>query len=289
MNMRSRREIAHGRSVWPGSATRVPGVLMFGHYQYLAAQEGLDAHRHPGSLEICFLARGEQTYRVGRQVYRLRGGDQFITFADEWHDSAGEPQQKGELYWIIVQSVPSQETLLLHPSLSRPLLRGLARLPGRHFRAAPEAVNWLAQIEAALIERKSGPGQLALSGAIHQYLLGTLHAGSRALQHTPNQRVREAMDWMEARLGEPIRIREAAEAVGWSEAHFKAAFRRETGQTPHDYLLRRKMVQAGQLLAAGGQSVTDVAMALGFSSSQHFATAFRKFTGHTPSEARDLP
>jgi AraC-like DNA-binding protein len=77
-----------------------------------------------------------------------------------------------------------------------------------------------------------------------------------------------------------------AEAVGWSEAHLKAAFRKETGQTPHEYFLQRKVDKARHLLTTGKRTVTEIAMTLGFSSSQHFATAFRNFTGQTPSDAR---
>jgi len=285
--MANPRVLNRERNIWRGEATRIPGLRMFGHYHYLAARSGLARHQHEDALEICYLARGEQTYRVGKEIYRLRGGDQFVTFPDEWHDTAGEPQQKGELYWIILQNAALPENALqLQPVLSRELLRGLNRLPARRFRAAPGAAEWLIKIETALLGKKSGRGQLVAAFALHQYLLATIQAAAEALEKAPRRRVRESMDWMEAHLDEPARIREVAEAVGWSEAHLKAAFRKETGQTPHDYFLRRKVAKARHLLAVEKRAVTEVALTLGFSSSQHFATAFRKFTGQTPSSAR---
>ena len=285
--MASRRILSHERNEWSGKATHIPGVLMFGHYHYLAAQSGLAGHRHEDALEICFLARGEQTYRVGEKIYRLRGGDQFVTFPNEWHDTAGEPEQKGELYWIILQSTaPAKNALQLQPALSRELLRRLNRLPSRRFRAVQGAAEWLAKIEAALLSKKSRQTELLAACALHQYLLATIRAGMDSIEKAPRHRVRESIDWMEAHMDEPVRIREVAEAVGWSEAHFKAAFRQETGQTPHDYFLRRKVAKARHMLAVDKRSVTEVALTLGFSSSQHFATVFRKFTGQTPSDAR---
>lgn len=271
-----------------GLSTRIPSLLMFGHYQYLAAHSRLTAHQHPGALEICFLARGEQTYRVGRKIYRLRGGDIFITFPDEWHDTADEPQQKGELYWIIIQAKPlPPQALHLPPAFAQELVRGITKLSCRHFRAAPDSADILAKLETALQARKNTRSCLNASCSLQQFLIATWEAGSAAQHNAPGQRVRAAMDWMETHLDEPARICEVASAVGWSEAHFKTAFRNETGQTPHDYYLRRKIDKARQLLAAGQQSVTEIAHALGFSSSQHFATSFRKFTGNTPTSTRN--
>jgi hypothetical protein len=179
---------------------------MFGHYHFRTAQSELIEHQHKDAIEICFLVRGAQTYRVGKQIYRVQGGDQFVTFPNEWHDSDGE-LQRGELYWIILESVPFLKNALhLQPELSRELLRGLNSLPRRSFRAAPGAAEWLGQIETALLSRKSSRSQLAATCALHQYLLGTIRAAAEALERGPRQRVREAMDWMEAHLNEPVRI-----------------------------------------------------------------------------------
>jgi AraC-like DNA-binding protein len=53
---------------------------------------------------------------------------------------------------------------------------------------------------------------------------------------------------------------------------------------PGEYLLRRKVRRAGELLAGGDVSVTEVAQALGFSSSQYFATVFRRYRHQRPSD-----
>jgi len=68
---------------------------MLGRYRHAAAQTGLAPHSHRGAFEICFLSKGRQTYRVGDRLYRLKGGDQFVTWPGERHDTAGNPQEKG--------------------------------------------------------------------------------------------------------------------------------------------------------------------------------------------------
>ncbi|MBL8993701.1 MAG: helix-turn-helix transcriptional regulator, partial [Spirochaetia bacterium] len=67
-----------------------------------------------------------------------------------------------------------------------------------------------------------------------------------------------------------------------STGRFSSQFREATGIAPMEYLLRKKIESAKKALTRG-ESVTDVALELGFSSSQYFATAFRRFTGAVPS------
>lgn len=56
--------------------------------------------------------------------------------------------------------------------------------------------------------------------------------------------------------------------------------------TPHRWLVQRRIARACEMLADPRVSVTEIALACGFSSSQHFATAFRKHMGATPSAYR---
>lgn len=280
MNMGQPPEKIRKRRVWTGKDTRIPGVLLFGHYHFLEAEAALVEHQHRNALEICFLLRGEQTYRVGSNLYRLQGGDQFVTFPNEWHDTAGEPQ-KGELYWIILE----RDSLLLRPPLDRAIFRRLNRLPVRRFRGSLQAATWLTQIESVLSQRRIGQFDLLrAAGALHQYLLEVIQSAWEATERTPGRRIRDALDWMESHLDEPVRLGEMAAAIGWSEAHFKAVFRREMGQGPHEYFLKRKIARARHLLTKERRTITETAMTLGFSSSQHFSTAFRRFTDQTPSD-----
>jgi AraC family transcriptional regulator len=64
--------------------------------------------------------------------------------------------------------------------------------------------------------------------------------------------------------------------------HFTAQLRRATGLRPHDYLLRRRIEHAQQLLLSWKHNVFDVALSYGFRSQAHFTTGFKRFVGETP-------
>ncbi len=74
-------------------------VDLIGHYNNVAADEMLTAHRHPELMEVCYLARGRQVYHVAGKDYALRAGDVFVTQPGEQHSTGGRPQEKaGGLY-----------------------------------------------------------------------------------------------------------------------------------------------------------------------------------------------
>src|SRR5262249_13559832 len=71
-----------------------------------------------------------------------------------------------------------------------------------------------------------------------------------------------------------------------SQHHFCRAFKQSFGTPPQGYLLQRRIERAKVLLADRANSITDVALTLGYAFSSSFTLAFRKITGQTPSELR---
>ncbi len=99
-------------------------------------------------------------------------------------------------------------------------------------------------------------------------------------------RVRRTIEHLEARLGSDVGLAEIAAEVGLTPRHYTRLFQAATGLPPHAWVMRRRIEHACELLADPARTVTDVALELGFASSQHFATTFRKHTGQTPSNYR---
>jgi AraC-like DNA-binding protein len=83
-----------------------------------------------------------------------------------------------------------------------------------------------------------------------------------------------------------VTLGELAESAGLSAAHFAQMFRKSTGESPHQFVLRQRVERAKELLCAAESRVLDVAVARGFKSQQRFARVFRRICGASPTEYR---
>jgi len=92
-------------------------------------------------------------------------------------------------------------------------------------------------------------------------------------------RVRDLIDRAYA---EQLDIAALARSASVSQAYFSRSFKSAFGETPHQYLMSRRMERAMALLRAGDLSVTDVCFAVGFSSLGSFSTQFRRFVATVP-------
>jgi AraC family transcriptional regulator len=95
-------------------------------------------------------------------------------------------------------------------------------------------------------------------------------------------RLRRITDLVNARLDEELGLDELAQSVGLSTAHFARMFRKSTGETPHQFVLRQRLERAQAMLRAPDARILDVAVACGFKTQQHFAQVFRNACGINP-------
>ena len=102
----------------------------------------------------------------------------------------------------------------------------------------------------------------------------------------PARHLLRAKDLVDARYFEPLTVGDLAAVAGQSPAHFSRQFRRAFGETPHQYLLTRRLERAASLLRVTNRSVADVCMAVGLSSVGSFTTSFRRIYGVTPTAYR---
>ena len=99
-------------------------------------------------------------------------------------------------------------------------------------------------------------------------------------------RLRRVTELVHAEIEEELSLDKMAETAGLSAAHFSQMFRKSTGESPHQFVLRLRVERAKQMLRAPKTRVLDVAIACGFKTQQHFARVFRRACGATPTEYR---
>jgi AraC family transcriptional regulator len=98
----------------------------------------------------------------------------------------------------------------------------------------------------------------------------------------PKWRLKRAVDYMAAHLGEPIGLTEIAASTGLTRMHFAAQFRVSTGLRPHEYLIRRRLERAQDLLSTSHIPLIEIALEVGFTTQAHFTTVFKRNVGESP-------
>ena len=102
----------------------------------------------------------------------------------------------------------------------------------------------------------------------------------------PARHLLKAKDLADARYFEHLDVDDMAHAAGLSRAHFSREFRAAFGESPHNYLLTRRMERAAALLRNTDRSVADVCFSVGLQSVGSFTTTFKRTYGVTPTAYR---
>jgi AraC-like DNA-binding protein len=103
----------------------------------------------------------------------------------------------------------------------------------------------------------------------------------------PERHLLRAKDLVDARFREPLDVPALARAAYLSPAHFSREFRRVFGETPHRYLLTRRLERAAALLRSTDRSVADVCFMVGLRSVGSFTMSFRRVYGMSPTAYRE--
>jgi AraC-like DNA-binding protein len=98
--------------------------------------------------------------------------------------------------------------------------------------------------------------------------------------------LRRARDLMDREFARPLDVAALARAALMSTGHFARQFRAAYGETPHAYLMTRRIERAKALLRRGDLSVTEVCMAVGCTSLGSFSARFTELVGETPTAYR---
>jgi len=107
-------------------------------------------------------------------------------------------------------------------------------------------------------------------------------ARQHTLNRTTQQLIRKAMAYIHTHYSEPLSREEIAERVGISADYLTDCFRQEVGITPGAYIRRYRIHQACELLRSSEQSITQIALSVGFSDSAHFTRTFQRELNMTP-------
>jgi AraC family transcriptional regulator, L-rhamnose operon regulatory protein RhaS len=283
----ARSRIDH-REVYEGSDCLVPELFHLGWTRLRSACEaGLSAHSHRG-WELCWLRRGTVDWWAGKQAFTVPQGNCYLTQPHEAHGAVHAVLEPCDLYWLQLRLPRGSHHLPgLDAAASRLVLTCFRSPANRMFPGDPG----LHGIWSTLLSECRNPGPLSATVVratlhclyVHVVRLATAHGSQQSRVSAP---IRAAQTHALGGLDRGVAVSELAAVAKLSPSRFHARFVAEVSETPADWLRRRRLDRAKQLLATTTHEVTALALSLGFPSSQYFATVFRRYTGLTPREYR---
>jgi AraC-like DNA-binding protein len=286
--------------VW-GWNSPLPEVPALAHFNEAKSPPGyvLPPHRH-ATVEVCLIVAGRAHWQNPDGEFTLGAGDLYLIGANEEHNGRSDerdPQHNFAIGFDLGRLVAR----LGDPGQSAEEARAVdALLPRR--RVIPGAAN-TARIFTAIrhelehLPPPSAPGR-GLAVVMIQALLVELAVTVTRLvieardgfEAMPPSRaaIRQVAERLRGTLGDPPTLAEMAEWAGMSPGHLAVAFKREFGRTPLEHLTTLRIEAASTRLREDRRaSITDIALDLGFCSSQYFSEVFKRVTGQTPSGWRD--
>jgi AraC family transcriptional regulator len=223
----------------------------------------------------------EFDFGVGRFSTNTSPGQLFLSPPFTATDSEFHGTAKG----VVLAVAHARVSALLHDVVSTPD----KSLPGLY--ARPLRDDFIRSAVNQLLATTYSPKQAdrLFADAAIQAILATL---ARLGEHRGMKAKRGLADWQFRRVTEKlesmqdISLADLAAATNLSPFHFARAFKQTTGLPPHHYQLMRRIERAKELLTKTRLSVTEVALGVGYGSSQTLARVFRKEVGTTPIEYR---
>lgn len=255
-----------------------PALSHLGQAEFERAKPGwIHPHDHDDYWEICMIHSGQVHWWVEDEVFLLGPGQIFVTRPHERHGEKDSFLAVTRVTWIIFRL----ETLTLDSFWSQ-FSKDFASSGLRCVEANPAMESHFEDI--LRVHRQPTPHSALMISVLMQRLLLAIHEQQKSGDKSHfSPAIRGLVEHLDTHPDEPLNMQSLAQKAGLSLSVFHRRFRSETGFSPNNYRVRARIRSAQNLLIAG-KSVTEVALAMGFPSSQYFASVFRKYTGLSPSE-----
>lgn len=268
---------ATARTYRPVRAT--PG-LRVAHCRCRAGRHERAIDEEHGAFSVSLVEQGQFTYRTRAGAALLREGWLMLGnpgdgYACSHEDSDGTGDDCVALSWSAERLDDALSAL------------GHAGAPARFTRAAlPPLPRVAALLQLLRDEGREGFALEETSLAVLATVRHALHDAEPVAAAPAGEAARAAAHCIETRSHEALSLDEVARAAGQSSFHLLRSFRRAMGVTPHQYLMRVRLMRAAALLRDTARPVIDVAYEAGWADLSNFNRAFRREFGCSPRELR---
>ena len=273
-----------------GSSQLLPELSIVGWLRFFKAfNNALEPDVHIGEYEIHYIVNGELHWIVEDETYQMHSGMMMVVKPGELHGSNTGALEPCEQYWLRI-AFPKDEAL---PGMTLKQTQDIHKTFAAIEQRAFPASESMQRSFVKLIEEHRNPmsySRLISRSALHVLLASIARqCESRSAQNVTqapriSPYIQRAIRDIHEDLSQAHTIAHMAKRANMSETAFRNRFKKEVGCSPLDYITRRRIEEAKKMLTKNVMSITDIAYALGFSSSQYFATVFKRITGLSPKQ-----
>lgn len=247
-------------------------LICVGHFYYEPGYEL--ARTHYNSFLLMYILKGTCTIEVNHQKFYAESGDVVLIdcYAPHKYGSSTSCEAlwmhfDGSVARAFYEEIYNQHGTVIHSS-SKFIQTALHKICGNFRKSVPVS-------EPALSEN--------ITSMLNELL--TSDTQSKTAAHTG--RIAQSITFISEHFSEDIPLELLADTANLSLYHFTRIFTRETGFTPHQYIIQTRLAAAKYLLKSSDASVKDIGFSVGFHSETSFCNTFKKWEKITPSQYRE--
>lgn len=242
-------------------------------------------HKHSGILEILYIDSGEGRYMVGKREYAVVPGDIVICNEGILHGEAPFQQHNIQTYCCALNgiSIPGlPDNYLLDPRYK----------PVIHMGGSSNHIKYLMKTLYELFTENVSHEEIcqhlaqALFLIVKEKLDQDAVSGKEVGNRKREELIRRITDYIDQNYTQPLTLKEISEMFYISPSGLSHMFKKETGISPMQYVIHRRIGEAQTLLMDTHIPIHEIEEHLGFGSSCHFSAMFKKYIGISPKEYR---
>lgn len=247
-------------------------------------------------VEICHVKRGTGKYLINGRYYSFSKGDLFIINNDELHLAYDDCDLIMQVTLFDPSILSTGSTNLMDYEYLKPFKEageGFDNKLDKNHSHTSQLIEILSEIEGEYCKKPEGYELMIKSLLLklmtliiryfrneHEFLVKDKVGASTI------QRLKKVADYIERYYANPIKLKDLSNVSQMSASHFSNVFQVFTGTSPMDYIARRRIYAAKELLRNTNKNILEIASESGFSTLSNFNRSFKIYTGVSPSRYR---
>ena len=233
-----------------------------------------------GSYLLIYTVSGKGFAEYRGRSYELRRGQVLLMDCRDYQEYRSDREDLWEIKWIHFNGSSSDDYFGLIYSKYGPVIDMQDNL---------SIPDYLGEV-VRLVENNDFQLEVKVSRLLVEMLSELLLSGLQENEYNKfnpfNENVKAAIEFVEENFHRSISLKDMAAAVCSSEYHFSRVFKRVTGYSPYEYLIKFRINRAKSLLKGTNKTIEEIAVCVGFCSISNFIRTFRELEAMTPFKYR---